>query len=159
MAKKRAPAKRIIEVFAKNKGNLTKTATALGVTRQALWLWQQEDQELAKQMHHIKQARYDGIEEAVEFCAEGIPKMEWVEVTDKHGTVIDKEWKQTGWLVAPNIAACALILAARARERGYGKQEIELGAAEGTEILITNTIVKRGSVIFNQDGKAEIVED
>lgn len=159
MAKKRTSTKRILEVFAAKKGNLSKSAATLGITRQTLWQWQQEDQDLARQMHHIKQTRYDTIEESVETCAEGIPKMEWVEVTDKHGVVIDKEYRQTGWIIPPDIRAAALLLAARARERGYGKSEIELGATEGTEILITNTIVKRGSVIFNEDGKAEIVED
>jgi hypothetical protein len=148
--------KKVVRVYVECNGNLGKTAVALGIERTTLWRMQQADPELAQLMEDNLQAHLDNIEQAAICMAEGIPKMEWVETRDAEGNATGKVYMQTGWVHPPDARFAKLVLDARAKARGYGKQEIDLGNVEGTQLLITNTVVRRGEV---SEGKVEVLPD
>jgi hypothetical protein len=147
--------KRILDTYRKMEGNATRTAKALKMDRSTLWRMRQLDPELSEAMAAIEQGEIDEIITAVKVSAKGIPKMEWVEVPDGKGGR-KQDYIQTGWLEYPNMRAAQMFLNAHAKDRGYGKQEIDLGNAEGTQLLITNTVVRRGEV---QEGNAIVIKD
>src|SRR5690349_17373924 len=150
--------KKVIEAYAKCNGNIGKTAALLGIDRTTLWKMQQVDQALAQAMSDRLEATIDNMEESATIMAQGIPKMEWVDVKNKVGEVIDTVWKQTGWLQPPDARFAKMLLDAKAKNRGYGKMEIDLGAQEGTQLLTTVTVVRRGTVT-NENGSAAVVVD
>ena len=106
-------------------------------------------------MNDILQGDVDEVIIAVKRSAKGIPKMEFVLMPDGKGGKVEV-FVQTGWIEKPDMRAAQLYLNAHARDRGYGKTEIDLGASEGTQLLITNTVVRRGEVVTNE-GRAEII--
>jgi hypothetical protein len=150
--------KKIVAAFVKCKGNPGKTAKMLGIDRTTLWRMQQNNPELAQQMADAWESKLDTIEESAIVMAEGIPKMETLDVLDKKGNVIGKEEKQVGWICPPDARFAKMLLDARAKSRGYGKMDIDLGASEGTQILITNTVVRRGAAV-SEDGVIKVIPD
>lgn len=54
--------KTIITVFEKKLGNLSATATALGVARKTLVRWSEADKELAEQMQDVRESLIDFLE-------------------------------------------------------------------------------------------------
>lgn len=153
--RKAIPPKKVLATFAANDGNMKATASALGIDRTTLWRMQQANPDLAAAMNDILQGDVDEVIIAVKRSAKGIPKMEWILVPDGKGGK-EEVYLQIGWIEKPDMRAAQLYLAAHARDRGYGKTEIDLGASEGTQLLITNTVVRRGEVKTN-DGRAEII--
>lgn len=145
-AKKNIPRKKVAEAYAKCGGALGMTAQSLGIGRTTLWHMMQRDGKLVEMMNDYHQTRLDRIENNVYRAAEGIPNMVMEDVYDANGNLVGQMEVMRGWIEPPDHRCAKLVLEAKAKDRGYGKLDIDLGAQEGTQILITNTVVRRGQV-------------
>ena len=142
--------KKLVSLLVQHRGNKSAVADALDVHRDTLQRMILDKPEIAKEFKAEMERRVDTVEDAVYLLAVGIPKMELIEFPD--GT---KEMIQVGWNVPPDPRAAKMLLDAKAKDRGYGKQELTLSTTEPIAVTVVNRIIKRESI---SEGKAEVID-
>jgi len=99
---------KFLEAFAGQGYNITKTAKLIGVHRNTILKWRNEDEEFDRAFKEAKESKTDVAEERVYLLMCGIPE------TDENGKLI-------GWKEKPHFGALRMYLATQARDRGYGE--------------------------------------
>lgn len=142
--------KKLVALLLQHRGNKSAVAEALGVHRDTLMRMINDRPEVASEFRAEMDRRVDTVEDAVYLMAIGIPKMEDVILPDG-----SKQSRQVGWNVPPDPRAAKMLLDAKAKDRGYGKQELTLSTTEPIAVTVVNRIIKRESI---SEGKAEVID-
>ena len=140
----------MIALMLKHRGNKSKIADELGVDRHTVARTIEDDPSIAAGFAAALDRRVDTVEDSLYILAAGIPKIEQVMLAD--GSIEDQ---QTGWLVPPDARAIKILLDAKARDRGYGKQELVLSNDEPLQVMIVQKVIKRADI---EEGNGYVVE-
>ena len=131
--------KKMVALLLKYKGNKSKIADALGVNRVTVIRMLKDDPRLMEEFQQELDRRIDTVEDSLYILASGIPKM--VDKSLEDGSI---QSVQEGWVVPPDPKAMKMMLDAKARDRGYGKQELVVNDGRPIEVLVTTKIIERG---------------